>query len=559
MNEPGVAPAAERARRPRSASGDRRQLLPDLARGLRAARPGRVAQGVRLGAALLVPLLAPGLVDTVWAAVGYAGLLGAVALTTPLERSPALDALDVGLAAGIVVASGGLVLPFLPLLLALVTTVSLTPSVWRGLATGTMVTAALAIQLEVGTGLGAMDLSLVVPALALPPLTGVAAALGARTAERGERGRRALQEANRLLEDLDRVASELPGSLDVRAVCRATLEEIRTISSPTFVGIYLNYDGVLVPAASAGIEDVILPPFPLEDLPAALRENPTRLVPARELPPNLAEPAEEAPHWVLAPLRRRGDLLGIVLAGYRDPDRLGRLRARLGTLAGEAALALDSAKLLDRVRDRALQTAQRQMANDLHDGVAQSLTHLRMELELLARGIHDPDSRDQAERLSRVAHRSLTDVRTMIAGLRRDLPAVPFTTLLRDQLRDLNGLGVMEVRVTCEGEPLLTPIQRADLAHLVQEAVSNALRHSNGTRVDVLLVDDENGVHVSVTDDGAWADPSHGNGSGSGVGRSAMRERADRLGGRLSMHRRRAGGTVVSVTIPSIELLATGW
>jgi signal transduction histidine kinase len=259
--------------------------------------------------------------------------------------------------------------------------------------------------------------------------------------------------------------------------------------------------------------------------------------------PRLGQSEQEV--WTGRLLGAPGRPTGVLIVGFEDADAARRARNRLLALATDGHLALDNAQLFDGTRARATDAARRGIAADLHDGVAQSLAHLRMELELLAR---DEAQDPELGRLAMVAGTALADLRGMIAGLREatdhDLAAV--LTRHVDAVTSANG-PAMTLR--CDGANQLDPARNEEVVRIAQEAISNALRHAQARSIGIGLQQDEVEVRLLVTDDGVGfgaVSPE----SGGGVGLASMHDRARALHGTLEIEPREQGGTRVLLTVP---------
>ncbi len=91
---------------------------------------------------------------------------------------------------------------------------------------------------------------------------------------------------------------------------------------------------------------------------------------------------------------------------------------------------------------------------------------------------------------------------------------------------------------------------------IVQEAINNAIRHGAARRIIVIVEVYGPALLLSVRDNGGGFDPATVSASGhNGLGLSHMRERAELLGGRLTLTSRPGRGTVIAVTIPLAEVL----
>jgi signal transduction histidine kinase len=101
--------------------------------------------------------------------------------------------------------------------------------------------------------------------------------------------------------------------------------------------------------------------------------------------------------------------------------------------------------------------------------------------------------------------------------------------------------------------PLPASVEPA-ASRVVTEAVMNAERHSGAASVQIRLHTENGALHVEVTDDGAGIDP----GTRPGVGMTTMRERAEELGGSITVAAGRGGGTSLACELPlGLPVLST--
>ena len=188
------------------------------------------------------------------------------------------------------------------------------------------------------------------------------------------------------------------------------------------------------------------------------------------------------------------------------------------------------------------------IARDLHDVVAHTLAvvgvHLNVALDAFD---SDPAEAKEAIRLARdVRGRAMTDLRALVDVL-RDGAAVEPTGSLDDLDRlvaQVRGAGV-EVAVLENGDRATVPAPVSTAAfRVVQEALTNTVRHAGAGRADVVLNYADLEVTVEVTDDGRGGEPGPG-----GHGIAGMRERVAALGGDLTAGSG-PGGFRVRATIP---------
>ncbi|MEX2108151.1 MAG: sensor histidine kinase [Solirubrobacterales bacterium] len=220
----------------------------------------------------------------------------------------------------------------------------------------------------------------------------------------------------------------------------------------------------------------------------------------------------------------------IELAFLRMLRRLEAERLR----AGSAAL-------------RAQEQERTRIARDLHDEVNQSLTGLLLRLEAL-REAAPPELESELTETKALANQAMRELLSLARQLRPtaldDLGLVAAIAGQVDQI----ARGGVEATLREEGHfsDLDDDVQLV-IYRVAQEALSNAVRHSEAKRVGVTLRRSEAGVELAVSDDGRGFAFEQ---SESGLGISGMRERALLVGGDLTIESRPGHGTTVHLTLP---------
>ena len=193
-----------------------------------------------------------------------------------------------------------------------------------------------------------------------------------------------------------------------------------------------------------------------------------------------------------------------------------------------------------------LEEERRRLRRDLHDGIGPSLAAISMRLALLG----DLPTAERAAQLSEVENlvdSTTGELRRVVRGLRPpaldDLGLVPALTLQAQRLGlDLDLVGREEL-------PELSAALEAAVYRIVGEALANVARHSGTTSCRAWLVQENRhgrpGVSVTIADAGVGL-----NAAGPGVGRIAMRERAEQVGGSVVVRDVAGGGTEVVAWLP---------
>jgi two-component system sensor histidine kinase UhpB len=256
---------------------------------------------------------------------------------------------------------------------------------------------------------------------------------------------------------------------------------------------------------------------------------------------------------VLSPLFQLTQMMSSV-----DPDRPGRRLSGIDPRSAEGkALAdafnamLDPLETARREASRtalAAQEAERlRIAQELHDEIGQTLTAVTIQADQAADG--DPELTSQALRCVADAVRdSLDEVRRIARELRPEaLDDLGLVNALIALCRRVDAQGGLLVRRDLQGK--LPPLSReVELVvyRIAQEALTNALRHSNARSASVALKADAETLTLRVADDGEGM-PDELPGGTAGI--AGMRERALLVGGRLSIRSRPDQGTEVRFTI----------
>jgi two-component system, NarL family, sensor histidine kinase UhpB len=198
----------------------------------------------------------------------------------------------------------------------------------------------------------------------------------------------------------------------------------------------------------------------------------------------------------------------------------------------------------------------KRIARELHDETAQSLAALLIRLRL-ARDMDDPTERAALiEELRLQLTAALEGIRRFARGLRPPaLDELGLGPAIESHLRVVSETMGLPVRL--EAEPLdhaLWPQAELALYRIVQEALSNVVRHAGATRATVRIRRENGFVAVTVEDDGKGFDPAEVLGrDGGGLGLHGMQERASYLGGRVTVESEPGRGTRVRAEIPMAE------
>jgi PAS domain S-box-containing protein len=302
-------------------------------------------------------------------------------------------------------------------------------------------------------------------------------------------------------------------------------------------------------------------------LRAMLETRRSTLIPDTRLDPDWAGAGiGDVMCWLGVPLIVGHEMIGLCELHRGDGDPFTPEHVQVAeALVGQAAVAIQNAWLFDQVRagqerlqalSRRLVDAQederRYIARELHDEAAQGLTYMRVGLSLLEREAgHSEAARSVVNELKHTLDGILENIGRLINHLR---PASLDHLGLEPALRQYVEWISQQYHITVAyealglGERLPLEVETA-IYRIVQEALSNVVRHAQSTRVDVLLEQRNDKLIALVEDNGLGFDFNAAEGSQS-LGLAGMRERAEMLGGTLVVETSAGVGTTVLVEVP---------
>ena len=202
------------------------------------------------------------------------------------------------------------------------------------------------------------------------------------------------------------------------------------------------------------------------------------------------------------------------------------------------------------VIEQRLDEERRLIAHELHDEFGQSVTAIRSLAQAIVGQSSQPPMQEAARLISEEAARLYDAMHGLIPRLAPTaLDTLSFSEALEGMVRDLQRRHP-SVRLSLRHELACNPGPGASFAayRVVQEGLSNALRHANASHVDVELRAEPNSLTVTVTDDGVgvpddWSRPGH-------YGLHGLAERVGHLGGKLTLRNQGRGGTLLAAEIP---------
>jgi signal transduction histidine kinase len=371
-----------------------------------------------------------------------------------------------------------------------------------------------------------------------------------------------LQRANRGLETTTEVGRALGGLTDLDRVLELVVKRSRALIDARATELALIDGDELVVAAAAGqgIAGVEGTRMPVEGSPAAAALRSGRAQRVRDV----AEDGSGARSALVVPMTFRNRTVGFLsafdrLAGegaFTDEDErlLQAFAASAATAVATAQTASDEAL---RRSIKASEEERQRWARELHDDTLQELAGLKVLLSG-ARRSDDPSRLDAAidQAVEMITH-GIANLRALITDLRPaaldSLGAEPALRALASRVDAQAGLSVeLDARLAYEQgrtDRRHTAEIEAAIYRLVQEALTNVVKHADAStvRIEVVDSDDDSCVDIEVRDDGRGFDPKQAT---DGFGLLGMRERVGLVGGTVEVRSQPGQATTVRARIP---------
>lgn len=239
-----------------------------------------------------------------------------------------------------------------------------------------------------------------------------------------------------------------------------------------------------------------------------------------------------------------------------DPALSSQMVQLLESVSSHLGVAIDNTRLIERDRQFAVIQERQLLAQGLHDSIAQALSFLNLQVQLLDDGIKHKDDQLRDESLEAIkagVQESYEDVRELLLNFRERLHKGGFVEGVKSVIDRFEGQAHVCARLTVRGAgPDLTERQQLQVIFIIQEALSNVRKHAEAANVDV-EIDNEEDLVVSIEDDGIGIDERLVSArKGQHVGLSIMAERASRIGASVDVARvSPEGGTRVVLTLPA--------
>ena len=264
-------------------------------------------------------------------------------------------------------------------------------------------------------------------------------------------------------------------------------------------------------------------------------------------------PPEHFPSLLAVPLIVADEVYGGLVLYYSESRVFSGEDVDLAVaFADQAALAIENARLHQQAEEAAVIKERDRLARELHDSVTQSLYSITLLAEgwkRLERAGLLEETEDPLGELGEIAQQALKEMRLMVHELRPpDLEEVGLMGALQLRLGAVEKRAGVDALLVAGDVPGLLALVEESLYRIAVEALNNSLKHADATEVTVRLQPDLEGVALEVEDNGCGFDAAAATISG-GIGLSSMRQRAEGMGGSLSIESVPGEGTKVRVLV----------
>jgi len=275
--------------------------------------------------------------------------------------------------------------------------------------------------------------------------------------------------------------------------------------------------------------------------------------------------------FISVPLKSKERVVGVLNIASRSPRTFSQQEVQLLTALGpQLGIAIENAQLYqelqlkDQMRAELLrqiisaqEDERRRVSRELHDVTSQALSTIAVQLEALTAmpGSSSREIETKVEGLKPVLAAASQEVHRLIYDLRPSLlDDLGLAAAMRSCAHNSLDAAGIEVHLEVVGQEKKPPPQvEIALFRIVQEAITNIVSHARAESTFISLEFRDKGIAVQVEDDGIGFDPSRVDASAAtngGLGLLGMKERAELLGGTLTIDTKPDGGTRIGVEIP---------
>jgi signal transduction histidine kinase len=280
---------------------------------------------------------------------------------------------------------------------------------------------------------------------------------------------------------------------------------------------------------------------------------------------------------MVAPLITGGKTIGLIMVASQIAKAFDESDLEtLESLAFQVASAVEHARLLQKTREIAIVEERTRLARDMHDGVAQNLAYLLIQVDRCLNLVEEGGKLEmQLEEIGALLKQNIEEIRRNIFDLRPvELEGKSLFEVLENFVAEFGQRWNLKTTCIVEGEFVeVSPEVESSLYRILQETLSNARKHAQCTQLSVkVIIKDDQWVVLEVQDNGQGFDVDQiaqrtqrmrldqvkerpglirpKDPHRSGLGLISMRERAQRVGGQLTVDSQPNQGTRIFAMLP---------
>lgn len=247
---------------------------------------------------------------------------------------------------------------------------------------------------------------------------------------------------------------------------------------------------------------------------------------------------------------------GLWISRFKKSDWSDTQLVGLESLADQTVIALQHALMASRMQSIAVMEERSRIAREMHDGLAQILGYLNLQVQTLEALVEQGDderilaelkqTRDNIKIAQADVRENILSLRTTLAGDNSVIEA------LQEYVSEFDLQTSQETRIInrLDGPPRLSSLAELQLVRIVQEALANVRKHSQAKNAEVILSEQDDCLQVVIADDGSGFEPYEAHHH---FGLQTMRERAESVGGGLRVQSVRRKGTRVELWLPLLQ------
>ncbi|MBH5328485.1 type IV pili methyl-accepting chemotaxis transducer N-terminal domain-containing protein [Eikenella sp. S3360] len=256
-------------------------------------------------------------------------------------------------------------------------------------------------------------------------------------------------------------------------------------------------------------------------------------------------------------IRYKAQDFGMVTLYFKQKEPVAMADSDLWeALCSQFGVVISNLRLIDESRQLAVLQERNLIAQGLHDSIAQALTFLNLQVQMLEAALQNHEQEQINENLQYIKEgiqECYDDVRELLSNFRTKINSKDFAGVVQALVERFERQTQIAVRLSWHGNgPPLSNEQQLQVVFILQESLSNVRKHSQASQVDIRF-DNGQDFTMSIQDDGCGFDTERIKEQHSHhVGLHIMRERASRIRAELGLQSA-PGGTRVTLKLPNIE------